>query len=325
MKKFRMKALIALCLTLMTSLCLAACGGGSEAGGSSDSSKGPDPKAALATGEWEGPSGKYRVDIVGAELFVDAYDGDAIRVYYDFYNVEGNIFSVSYADETGNASYLQDGEELSVTYAYKDVPERGNDLMSVRPGYAIRCVDEYSVTKDGGAVSVALYPDDVDEPVVSYEFDLANLPGAPAAELAKSTVSDPKWIEKWPSEGVYHDDYRIAITGSEITKDWDGEPLLRVFMEFTNNSDEADSMDWVVYDNRAFQDGVQIQQGSPETIVETDGNYSIDVAPGETVKASYCYKLNGTSPVEVELVDPWADGITSGSDDIGIGLVIAVD
>ncbi|MBQ9955930.1 MAG: DUF5067 domain-containing protein [Eggerthellaceae bacterium] len=342
MKRTKMHVLVAFALSFALALCLTACSGGEKTteptGGSAGepgvvedpgTSENPDAgddatSASLARCEWSGSAGDLALEIVGAELFSDVNGSDGIRVYYDIYNDEGNIFTTSFADELDGSSFMQDGVELDWTWPYEDVPEWYNDMLSIRPGHAIRCVEEYSVSADGGPVSVALYARNASEPMLTHEFDLANLPGAPADALENAEELSPQWLAGWPSEGIYHDDYYIAITGYEIVKGYRDEPILRVFMDFTNNSEDVESLEYTIYWNRAYQDGIQIRQGVPIESCEEDGNYMIDVAPGETVSAAYCYELRGNSPVEVELIDPWADGISSEQADGGIGMVIDI-
>lgn len=344
MRKTKLQVLMALVLSLVLALFLTACGGGGDepadgsggsgsavnepSGGDADAGDPevpqPEPASAIASGEWEGYAGKVSLSIVGAEIFTDVNDGDALRVYYDFHNDGSNIFTTHAGDELDRPVYLQDGAELGYTFAYEDVPEYGGDGLSVRPGHAVRFVEEYELVSAEGAVTVEQYSYSSDELVLSHEFDLANLPGAPAEALKKQTVSDPQWLAGWPSEGAYHDDYYVAITGHEIVDGREGGSVLRVFMDFTNNSDEETSLSYELYWNRGFQDGVEIMQGIPADSREEDGNYMIDVVPGGTVSAAYCYALNGSSPVEVELLDPWADGVRSDEADGGIGVVIDV-
>ena len=57
-------------------------------------------------------------------------------------------------------------------------------------------------------------------------------------ELEK--VPNPSWVADCETEGTYQDDFYISITGYEIVDGYDGK-VLRVYLDFTNNSKEATS------------------------------------------------------------------------------------
>ena len=57
-------------------------------------------------------------------------------------------------------------------------------------------------------------------------------------ELEK--VSDPSWLADCETEGTYQDDFYISITSYEIVDGYNGQ-VLRVYLDFTNNSKEATS------------------------------------------------------------------------------------
>ena len=80
---------------------------------------------------------------------------------------------------------------------------------------------------------------------------------------------------------------------------YDGQ-VLRVYLDFTNNSKEATSF-LMQASYRALQDGVSLQYSFPEESIPEDDNSSADVAPGDTLTMSFCFALRSDSPVEFEI------------------------
>ena len=102
------------------------------------------------------------------------------------------------------------------------------------------------------------------------------------------------------------DNTYVLIDRAEIVDGYDGGQLIRVILQFTNNSEESQSF-WSVGGIYVYQDGIQLDMGSPATSSETDIAYTEDVAPGETVSVSMCFALRSESIVEVEVADLWSD------------------
>lgn len=269
------------------------------------------PAFQPVTGEWE----EYAITIAGAEAFVDSDGKDAIRVYYDFTNN---------SQETTNAyaelafAVEQDGYETETTYADYDnqVEEDENGSLNIRPGVSIRCVEEYFMKVDGGLLTFAVSNFWNEEERIEVQFDPKNLPGVPDYELTMLTVEDPQWIVGCPNEGLYDEMFYVVMEGIEVVDGNDGDPVLRVYYEFTNNSEEAANM-WFSADPIVYQDGVELCDGFPAETVMEDGNYIEDIEPGETIRTSYCYKLKSSNPVEIELADSWTGEV--------IGMVCAID
>lgn len=295
-----MKKLLSLMMALSLSLSLCACGGGEEGGTTEPAEEGPE---AIASAQWSNKTGSLTLDVVGAETFTDSYGQNAIRVYYDFTN--NTELTVHLADELDNPVFTQDGTELQDTTCDVDIPESYNDFCSIRPGVTIRCVHEYALISESPVnVSLTATYSDEDGELMNFDLDLANLPGAPAEPLAVKPITDPAGVKDFPSEGVYHDEFNIAILSAEVA----GEELV-VTYSFTNNSDEEDCFGYAVYDSYAFQDGYELEQSE-------DNGYWEDVAPGDTVEFTITYDLISDSPVEIEVYDPWSDG--------GIGMNVEV-
>ena len=250
--------------------------------------------------------GGYDVTVVGAELFTDTEDKDGIRVYWDFTNTSEET-TYPYCDLS--VEMEQEGFELNTTYVWSedDVPEYGNDSLDLRPGFSIRCVSEYNCKADGEAISFTIYDWWDEEDALTVEFDPKNLPGRPEKDLEMETVSDPAWTEGMETEGYVGEDAYVVIDTAEVVPGWDnGEEVIRVYFEFTNEAEEAANMWWATY-YRAFQDGVELVEDWAEQDVPEDENATMDIEPGETAYCSVCWELRSDSPVEIEVYDTWTE------------------
>ena len=237
---------------------------------------------------------------MAAEEFTDIDGKAAIRFYYDFTNNSDDLES-AWVNLDYKAS--QEGYELVSTYASMDddVPEYDNDSRKVIPGTTIRCISEYSYKPDGGTLEFTI--SDFDDNSVTMEFDPKNLPGRPE-ELEIPAISDPTWTSGMSTEGVYDENYYVKIDHYEYTTGYGDVPLLRVYFEFTNNSEEATSF-FFATNLIALQDGVQLMTDWPSEEVPEDDNYSMDVAPGESIMASECFEVRGDSPIEIMVYEYW--------------------
>lgn len=98
------------------------------------------------------------------------------------------------------------------------------------------------------------------------------------------------------------DKYAVKFTGASLAKDYDGNDVIIVSYDFTNNSEEnASAMISLLV--TAFQDGVELEHAY--FIDAPDGynsdNQMKDLKTGATLNCQEAYILsNTTSPVEVE-------------------------
>jgi len=263
--------------------------------------------ASAPAGDYDSVSGRigdYEIAFVGAEHFEDIDDEPGIRIYYDFTN---NSDETVYAMEDLEILAEQEGFELNTTMdsAADDVPEYGNDWLCVRPGVTIRCIEEYSYKEGGDLVTVTIQDWWEEEGAVTATFDPNDLPGRPAVDWEPKPVTDPQTT--LPSSGAYEEDYEVTIVGCEYTEDWDGNPALRVYFDFTNNGTEAQSF-WMATNYRALQDGVELEICWPDDEVDEDENYDVEIEPGETITCTESYLLRSDSPVEVEFYSYMYDG-----------------
>lgn len=98
--------------------------------------------------------------------------------------------------------------------------------------------------------------------------------------------------------------YYVEIGSARFGKDYDGNSVIFITYNFTNNSNENASFLWSISDT-AFQDGIQLDSA----LVFSDNQYdsdasSLELKPGATITLEEAYVLrNTTSPVEVELTE----------------------
>ena len=157
------------------------------------------------------------------------------------------------------------------------------------------------------------------------EFDLANLPGAPAEALEIAAVADPQNAGYAATEGTFDEKYAVKITGVEKTTDRKDNPTLVVHYSFTNNSDEDEGFIYAV-GAKVFQDGIELQTTTPaDTNAPTYKARTEDCPAGQTVEVDMYFKLISDSPCEVEICDKHITMDTDNYFEELIGLIFPVE
>ncbi len=247
--------------------------------------------------------GDYHITILSAEQFTDSSNKDAIRFYFDFTNNSDEEESFFFAC---NTEAYQEGYELVSTYSYYgEVPEDGNYSLEILPGTTIRCISEYNFKPDGGEVEFTI-TEGYDGESVTMTFAPQALLGRPAEDYTIEPCSSDTLVENCPSEGVYDEDYYISITRSEVIDGWDdGEKAIRIYFDFTNNSEEATAF-WTEATLLAMQDGIELNTTWGDESVPEEDNNTVDIQPGETITVAECFTLHDTgSPVAIKVIDYW--------------------
>lgn len=102
------------------------------------------------------------------------------------------------------------------------------------------------------------------------------------------------------------DDYEVYYKGACIMYSEYGEDAIVLKFDFTNNSKEAASYGWTIFDE-AKQDGILLDSvyviTNRDTYAGVSDNYFIDAQPGETLEIGIAYKLIGTGEVTMTLSD----------------------
>lgn len=256
-----------------------------------------------------GKVGDYEVAVLGAEAFTDNEDKDAIRIYYTFTN-NSDATTSAWINLTLGAA--QDGYTLVDAYANTedDAPEYGNNTTDIRPGVTIPCEAEFEFKPGGGTVTFTVSESFGSEDAVEAQFDPKALPGRPADMPELQKVADPNWLADCETEGNFGDNFYISVTNYEIVDGYTGK-VLRVYLDFTNNSQETTSF-LLNASYRAVQDGAALAYDFPQDSVPEDANSSADVAPGDKLAMSFCFALRSDSPVEFEVYDVLEESVSIG-------------
>ena len=103
-------------------------------------------------------------------------------------------------------------------------------------------------------------------------------------------------------------DYEVNIKSANLCNDSNGDPVLVVNIDFTNNSGSAESYGSAITDI-AYQNGVELDE---YYLWMDESTYDIstrsrDVLPGYTYSVQAAFKLNDrTNPVIVRCSESWA-------------------
>lgn len=243
----------------------------------------------------------YHIEVIGAEQYTDMDDKTAVRIYMNYTNnsdVPCSFYSALYCE------VFQDGYQLVSAYPDYDIPEYNTGSQNILPGCTLRVAEEFVFQPDGGELELKLYEYDVEDAVV-ITLDPANLPGAPAEPFSFTPYDSSSLVEGLSASGTLGDGYDVTIRDLEITKSWYGVEMVRVFIDFTNNSAEATEL-WDVTVITAMQDGVALYSSYADDDVETDDNYTQSVEPGQSITVSMCYVLHDTGSPIAFLIDGFA-------------------
>lgn len=128
------------------------------------------------------------------------------------------------------------------------------------------------------------------------------------AETQQETAEEPAEPETTDSGAV--GDYDVTIGDCAFTTDIDGNNVIIVNYDFTNNSDE-DIAPFVGISMTAFQDGVQLDAAFVmDTSVYDAGVGQKQLKPGASLTGCQnAYVLTSTSPVEVEVGPLFGDPV----------------
>lgn len=137
-------------------------------------------------------------------------------------------------------------------------------------------------------------------------FALAACGGAPSDNADTSGDKEQKGEEVVKNSGEGQlGDYYVKITGYELAEDYDGNPVIIINYDFTNNSEETTSAAFATV-FELFQNGVQLETAFLMDYPEgyNGDNYMKDIRPGTTISVSQDFVLeDASSEVEVEVTE----------------------
>lgn len=137
-------------------------------------------------------------------------------------------------------------------------------------------------------------------------------------ENQKAEASEPeKKVEKKESGkvdkiNVDNNEGTLTYTKHEITTDYEGNPAILVYFDYTNKKDETSYAQMTFYP-QVFQNGVECEIGM--TLNENEGisNSSKEIQKGTTLNIAFLYVLqNAENPVTLKVTDQSAENILDG-------------
>lgn len=174
--------------------------------------------------------------------------------------------------------------------------------INIMPGASIVCSQVFSLNGSSPLTFYACEDWDLNETeCATGSFDVAS---DTAADIDYSipAVTNPTWTENLTDEYTW-DNFYVFIDSAETTTSWDGTDLIRVYFDWTNNTDGATSF-WMESTVIVLQDDVELFSGYADEESVSDDMFSSNIEPGSSVTVSNCYELRSTSPVVV-LVYNW--------------------
>lgn len=227
------------------------------------------------------------LDLTGSWKQVDG-NSDA---NYQFAVIEDGVISIYWAFDDGTVSLYWAGSYVapaSNTDPYtwdsvNDTSRTGGALFASSDAtktirYSGGRLD-YQATAMGVTVTVYLE---------RFSGELPQIPAAPSAPAPSAGRQE--------NEGTLGD-YYVKVTGSRTAKSYDGNDLIVLQYDFTNNgSDDTNAM-WTL-GFQAFQNGIQIDSGFGETVSH---NRDKSIKPGVTISCEEAFVLTDNSPVEIEI------------------------
>lgn len=113
-------------------------------------------------------------------------------------------------------------------------------------------------------------------------------------------------LEPEPTEATYIGSWLVSVAGAERTEGWGGETLLRVYYDYTNLSESADSV-FLALTPEAEQDGEPLQRGYARDEVPEDLNATRAIKPGVSIRATEVFELMNDSLVELRVTEFTSD------------------
>lgn len=135
---------------------------------------------------------------------------------------------------------------------------------------------EGSTTPDNGAVKQDTTPSEPAEPPK---------PAEPAKSADSGTLGA----------------YDVSIGDCAFGTDYEGNKMIVISYDFTNNSEETKAPDLTVY-AKAFQDGIELERAYSDDAIYNAETATKEIRPGTTLQnCQVAFVLTSTSPVEFEI------------------------
>lgn len=101
----------------------------------------------------------------------------------------------------------------------------------------------------------------------------------------------------------------LIYTKHELIEDFDGNPAIRIYFDYTNKKDEASSAQMTFYP-QTFQNGVECDMGFVMDENEADSNTAKDIQKDTTLNIAFVYTLQDDSNnVTLKVTDQSVDNL----------------
>lgn len=242
---------------------------------------------------------KMKFTVLGAEQLQNE-EGPIIVFYYDVTNMSDEFQEIWYYDFDAS----QKDEFLEDVWEHDSVPEAFNVNLGIAPGRTLRGASMYKYDPDGGVVGFRISCDDDKDSTVLYYADPGKLSGAPAEPFVfDADPSVPEYARELPEETK-----DVRMENTEFFTDEDGDPAVRFYFTFRNNSENGDAAFIDEHARYALQDGFELVERFTGDSCEEESNIGKEIRQGEEILCAESFKLRTGSPVAFVLVEETEKG-----------------
>lgn len=96
--------------------------------------------------------------------------------------------------------------------------------------------------------------------------------------------------------------FKVTYTRHEVGTDYEGNPCLYYYFDFTNNGEENTSAMVTAY-IQCFQGGIECESAITDEYNDEMDNYMKDIQPGTTLEVCEVFELSDNSEVTLEASD----------------------
>ncbi len=300
---------LALFLSVMFILGLAACGKGKGQDGS-------DQSGVIKLGD-------YTVEIKDANLTKDDDGKDSIvlTLIYSNNSKKANSFLWSVSTQAFQDGIGLESNDSNIFTNLDDFTSLFDDHMTdIQPGKSLELKMSYALNDKESPVEISFsgFLSDKENKVTyepsKLEFVELNVGDSEDEEEAGGRdetggLTEAEAVEAIEGQEIEIHDYLIKYKGAFLTKDDNDQDTLIVSLDYTNGSETEDSFTWTI-SNAAVQDENPLKENSENIVVNPeDGTTLFDeqfnyIEPGKTVEVHLAYTLDNTEdPVKVTLAD----------------------
>lgn len=101
------------------------------------------------------------------------------------------------------------------------------------------------------------------------------------------------------------DAFSISYAGHEVSSDYDGNPCVIIYFDFTNNSDEPTNASTSIY-SQVFQNGIECDLSFVTNGNEYLGNASKDIQKGTTIRVGTARSISDMSDIDVTIKEAFS-------------------